>query len=127
MASHVRPGRPTSSRRAGDKPLVGMPGVPASAQVVFDVFVRPLLPRLGGERDRDPWPARRRAALARAIPSVVGREDYLRVRLDGDRAVPVSGGSSTLATLLRADGLVVVPEEREGMGEGEEVEVLLYI
>src|SRR5262249_61675287 len=53
----VRPGRPTLLARLGGKPLLGMPGVPSSALVIFDVFVRPLLWRLGGETERDPWPA----------------------------------------------------------------------
>jgi molybdopterin molybdotransferase len=128
----VRPGKPTILARAGDKPILGMPGVPVSALVIFDVFVRPLLWRLGGERPREPWPARRRARMARRMPSAAGREDWIRVRLtdDGDaggpRAHPLLGGSAALSTVVRADGLVVIPAHAEGIAEGEEVEVLLY-
>ncbi len=123
----VRPGKPTILARAGDKPILGIPGVPVSAQVIFEVFVRPLLWRLGGELARDPWPARRQARLRRRAPSVAGREDYLRVRLDEEGwAHPVLGGSSALSTLVRADGLVVIPAESEGVAEGDTVEVLLY-
>jgi molybdopterin molybdotransferase len=123
---NVKPGRPTLLARLGDKPLLGMPGVPATAAIIFDAFVRPLLFRLGGEAARDPWPCRRRARLARPVPSVKGREDYIRVRLDERRAhaEPLAGGGA-LATLMRADGLLLIPADSEGVGEGAEVEIFL--
>lgn len=126
----VRPGKPTILARHGKKPIVGMPGVPVSALVIFDVFVAPMLRRLGGEVAPETWPCRRPAFLSRKMPSVPGREDYLRVRVfvkDGVTwAEPLLGGSAALATVLRADGLVVVPPESEGIGEGEAVDVWLY-
>jgi molybdopterin molybdotransferase len=126
----VRPGKPTILARQGRKPILGMPGVPVSALVIFDVFVAPLLRRLAGEVVSDPWPLRRQARMSRKIPSIPGREDYVRVRLcDKDGATwaePLLGGSAALATVLRADGLVVVPPESEGIDEGASVEVWLY-
>ena len=126
----VRPGKPTILARAGAKPLLGMPGVPVSALVIFEVFVRPMLLALGGEREREAWPARRRARLSRRVPSLAGREDYVRVRLvtTGEVALaePLLGGSSAMSTLARADGLVIVPAGVEGIAEGDEVEVLLH-
>jgi molybdopterin biosynthesis enzyme len=94
--------------------------------VIFDVFLRPLLWSIGGENQRDPWPARRRARMARRVPSVAGREDYVRVTLAGERAEPLLGGSAAVSTMTRADGIVIVPAHVEGLGEDEEVEVLLY-
>jgi len=128
----VRPGKPTILARAGGRPILGMPGVPVSALIIFEVFVRPLIRRLGGERLEvaAEWPARRRARLARRMASIAGREDYLRVRLverDGATwAEPLLGGSASLATVVRADGLVVVPANVEGIAEGDEVEVRVY-
>lgn len=135
----VRPGKPTIYARRGDKPIFGMPGVPVSAMVIFDVFVRSVVWQLGGESGREPWPVRRRALLTRRLPSIAGREDYVRVRLvppggPGGRvaagelpgAEPLLGGSASLSTLVKADGLVVVPSHSEGIAEGEEVEVLLF-
>jgi molybdopterin molybdotransferase len=129
----IRPGKPTLFARAGRKPVLGMPGFPTSSLVVFDAFVRPLLWRLGGEADRDPWPAQRRARLAEAYESVLGREDYVRVRLvarDGDPsdlwAEPLRGGSSALSNVVRADGLVRVEASRAAVGAGDLVEVLAY-
>jgi len=126
----IRPGKPTLFARAGGKPVIGMPGFPTSSLIVFDAFIRPMLWRLGGERSRDPWPARRPARISREHRSVVGREDYLRVRLverDGGLwADPLPGGSATLSNVVFADGLVRVDTATPGLAAGDAVEVLLY-
>ena len=126
----IRPGKPTLFARAGAKPVIGMPGFPTSSLIVFDAFVRPMLWRLGGETERDPWPARRPARLGAAHRSVVGREDYLRVALEEREgalwADPLRGGSATLSNVVRADGLVCVPAAVDHLDAGAPVEVLLY-
>jgi len=123
----IRPGKPTIFARVGAKPVVGMPGFPTSSMVVFDAFVRPLLWRLGGEVGRDPWPTQRRARLTRTVPSPVGREDYVRVRLytrDGELwADPLPGGSSAISNLVLADGLVRIEAARDRIAEGDPVDV----
>lgn len=126
----IRPGKPTLFARSGAKPVIGMPGFPTSSMIVFDGFIRPLLWRLGGETDRDPWPAHRLARLARPYVSVAGREDYLRVRLvsrDGDDwAEVLAGGSAAISNVLQADGLVRVEAACERLEAGARVGVLLY-
>ncbi|HXU07018.1 MAG TPA: gephyrin-like molybdotransferase Glp [Polyangia bacterium] len=126
----IRPGKPTLFARAGSKPVVGMPGFPTSSLIVFDAFIRPMLWRLGGEGARDPWPARRPARISREHRSVVGREDYLRVRVaerDGATwADPLPGGSATLSNVVFADGLVRVDAAVPGLAAGDPVDVLLY-
>jgi molybdopterin molybdotransferase len=126
----IRPGKPTLFARAGGKPVVGMPGFPTSSLVVFDAFIRPMLWRLAGAAAGDPWPARRAARISRDHKSVVGREDYLRVRLverDGGLwAEPLPGGSATLSNVVFADGLVRVDADRPGLTAGDPVDVLLY-
>jgi molybdopterin biosynthesis enzyme len=61
---------------------------------------------------------------------VVGREDYVRVRLaarEGELwAAPLAGGSATLSNVVLADGLVRVEPAAEGLAAGAGVEVLLY-
>jgi molybdopterin molybdotransferase len=126
----IRPGKPTLFARAGKKPVVGMPGFPTSSLVVFDAFIRPMLLRLGGEDVREIWPARRRARLAKAHASVVGREDYVRVRVverDGARwAEPLAGGSAALSNVVLADGLVRVEASLAGVEAGTLVDVFEY-
>jgi molybdopterin molybdotransferase len=120
----IRPGKPTIFARVGDKPVVGMPGFPTSSMVVFDAFVRPMLWRMGGETQRETWPAHRRARLARAVASVVGREDYVRVRLfarDGE-----TGGSSAISNLVYADGMVRIDAEIDRLADGAPVDVAMF-
>ena len=109
----IRPGKPTILAHAGGKPVVGMPGFPTSSMVVFEAFVRPMLARLGGETVVDAWPTTVRARLARAYSKPVGREDYLRVRLETREdyvwAHIVPGGSAAISNVLFADGLAKIP------------------
>jgi molybdopterin molybdotransferase len=68
-----------------------------------------------------------RRPLARKIVSAIGRVDYVRVAMEDGRVVPLAtSGASILSSTVRADGCVVVPRGREGMPEGETVEVRLY-
>jgi molybdopterin molybdotransferase len=126
----IRPGKPTLFARAGARPVVGMPGFPTSSLIVFDAFIRPMLWRMGGEQGRDTWARRRRARMAKAHASVVGREDYLRVRLverDGESwAEPLAGGSAAISNVVFADGLVRVDAARPGLAAGDAVEAFLY-
>jgi molybdopterin molybdotransferase len=126
----IRPGKPTIFARVGDKPVVGMPGFPTSSMVVFDAFVRPMLWRMGGETYRDAWPAYRRARLARAVASIVGREDYVRVRIfarDGETwAEPLPGGSSAISNLVYADGMFRIDAKIDRIPEGDPVDVAMF-
>ena len=126
----IRPGKPTLFALASAKPVLGMPGFPTSSMIVFDAFVRPMLWRLGGEIDRDPWPAHCQALLGRAYTSAVGREDYLRVRLateDGQRwAHVLGGGSAAISNVVMADGLVRVDADCRALARGDAVTIWLY-
>ena len=119
----LRPGRPTLLARLGDRPILGLPGVPASALIVFAALVAPFLRRLGGE----PAPAepRLRGRLAGALTSARGREDWLRVSLSpGGVVTPLTGGNMAVGTLVRADGLLCIPAGVESLAAGADVELL---
>lgn len=127
------PGKPTILARAAGRPVMGLPGHPVSALVTFRLFGGPLLRLLGGERPESAFAPERttRAWLTRNVPSEPGREDYVRVTLelsaDGRRlARPVPGKSGAVFSLVRADGMVRIPLEAEGLEEGDEVEVVLF-
>jgi molybdopterin molybdotransferase len=120
-----RPGKPTLLADCGGVPVIGLPGNPRSALVVFRLIGVPIVRLIGGctEPPREPSV---RARLARNLPSAAGRLDVVQVRLDGDRAEPLFGSSSLLSILTAADGYVVVPEPATGLAAGSEVEVMLY-
>ena len=124
-----RPGKPTIVALIEDKPAFGLPGNPVSAMIVFRLLVRPTLYALVGCTQM-PQPRTVRARLTRNIPSVAGREDHVQVRLshaDGElQAEPVFGKSNLIYTLIRADGVVVVPLDKGGLYAGEDVPVQIY-
>ncbi len=128
----VAPGKPTLLATAGGVPIVGLPGHPVSALVIFDLFGAPLLRILGGEPAENAFrPAHSgRATLAQNVASKPGREDYVRVRLerDGDRtwAKPMPGKSGAIFHLISADGLIRIPANSEGLDEGTEVDVIVF-
>jgi molybdopterin molybdotransferase len=103
-----------------------LPGNPVSCLCAYEFFAGPAIRALGG-RSRA-WPHRRvRLPLARKLSSQIGRVDYVRVAVEDGRVVPLAtAGASILSSTVRAAGCVIVARGREGMGEGEEVEVLLY-
>jgi putative molybdopterin biosynthesis protein len=126
----VRPGHPVVlGTVAGEvaTPILGAPGYPVSAALTFDIFAAPLLAALEGAapRERPSTTAR----LARKLVSAIGSDDWVRVRLGrvgGDVvATPLPRAAGALTSLVRADGLLVVPAGVEGHHAGEQVRVEL--
>jgi molybdopterin molybdotransferase len=122
----IKPGKPTLLAECGDGvPLIGLPGNPLSALVVFRLIGVPLLWRLVGCEDPPPEPSVR-ARLARDVASMAGRFDVVQVAVRDCLAEPLFGPSALLSILTRADGYLVVPEPATGLDAGSEVEVTLY-
>lgn len=123
----VRPGHPVVLGAVDGTPVVGVPGYPVSAALTFDIFAAPLLADLEGAAPRE-RPSTT-AHLARKLPSAIGMDDWVRVRLGRVRdrvvATPLPRGAGVLTSLVRADGLLVVPSGVEGHHAGEEVRVEL--
>ena len=120
----VMPGKPTILGRVGEKPVVGSPGYPVSAWVCFDRFVRPALELMQGAAPADRETVT--AIPARALPSRLGQEEFLRVHLGrvGDHVVatPLKRGAGTITSLTRADGIIRIPSSIGGLDEGQEVQ-----
>ncbi len=123
----VRPGHPVVLGAIDATPVIGAPGYPVSASLTFDIFAVPLLADLEGAV-ATPRP-QTRARLARKVVSVIGSDDWVRVRLGrvggGLVASPLPRGAGVLTSLVRADGLLVIPTEVEGHHAGEEVDISL--
>lgn len=121
----IKPGKPTLLADCGGVPLIGLPGNPLSALVVFGQVGIPLLWRLSGCETPPPAPSTR-ACLSRDLASAAGRRDVVQVRLRDGVAEPVFGSSALLSVLTRADGYLVVPEPATGLDAGAEIEIVLY-
>jgi len=123
----VRPGHPVVLGAIDSTAVLGAPGYPVSAALTFDIFAAPLLAELEGA------PAPRRpvasARLARKLSSTIGMDDWVRVRLGRVRGSlvtsPLPRGAGVLTSLIRADGLLIVPSELEGHHASDQVEVAL--
>jgi molybdopterin molybdotransferase len=128
----VSPGKPTIFARACGKPIMGLPGYPVSALVIFDLFAAPLIRKIGGEAAAhiNQFARTQRATLKTNIASQVGREDYVRVTLEqnsqGLWATPLPSKSGAIFTLVKADGMVRIDLNQDGLEQGEEVEVILF-
>ena len=129
----VRPGHPVilgMIRRtsAGMVPIIGVPGYPVSAALTGEVFVEPLLALWRGCRADEPVEIE--AILARKVTSPPGDDDYLRVVAGkvGDRllAAPLPRGAGVITSLVRADGITIIPRGVQGLEAGEKVKVRLY-
>jgi molybdenum cofactor synthesis domain-containing protein len=123
----IMPGKPTLVADVGGRPVIGIPGYPVSAAVAFRELVRPLLFAMAGASE--PRPPHATAAAARKIPSRLGLEEHVRVILGrvGGRivATPLPGGAGALTSLVRADGILRIPQESSGLAEGESAEAEL--
>ncbi|HMK44376.1 MAG TPA: gephyrin-like molybdotransferase Glp [Dissulfurispiraceae bacterium] len=126
----VKPGKPLIGGIIGSRPILGLPGHPAAAAICFANFIRPALDMLSGEHEKRTFPRTVPARMAKAVASVAGREDHIRVRLDegqsGLIAVPVLGKSGLITTLVRAHGTVAIAGPKLGLDAGEQVDVRLF-
>jgi molybdopterin molybdotransferase len=124
----VRPGRPNSAAVVGGKPVVMLSGFPVAAVVGFEVFAKPAVLKMVGAKP-EPTP-KIRGRLTRRITTPINVRTYARVRVySKGGAIYVEPlavtGSGILSTLVRGNGVLIVPENREGFDEGDEVEVEL--
>jgi molybdopterin molybdotransferase len=126
----MRPAMPTALAILEGKPVMVLSGNPVAAITGFEVFARPLICKLLGMK-KEEQRATVKTVMTRKIATALGRKNFVRVRViqknDILQAEPVSAkGSGNLSTMTRANGYVIVAENREGLAEGESVVVHLF-
>jgi molybdenum cofactor synthesis domain-containing protein len=124
----IRPGKPIVFAKLGSTFYFGLPGNPVSTSVTFNVFVRPAIRQMLG--DRHPSLPTVQAAAGRIIQDSSDRRSYLPGRLSIEKGVALVtplkwGGSSDLVAFMNANALIVVPEETHEIGQGESVDTML--
>ena len=120
----VKPGKPTILGKAGNKPLIGLPGHPVAALFAARLFVLPLLDRLSGcEQQRLPVPAK----LSESVSATHGRAQVGACRLECRAgilpAVPVRSTSGLITLLAGSDGYFIIDRDCEGLPKGADVQV----
>ena len=123
----LKPGKPTILARAEGKPVIGVPGYPVSAYLVFELFVRPVILRMLGQSDDDRRTVK--ARLTRNVVSSLKNSEYVRMALGnvGGTLVttPLERGAAQIMSLVKADGLLYIDRYSEGYEGGAEVEIEL--
>jgi molybdopterin molybdotransferase len=128
----IRPGKPTLLAGCKGKAILGLPGHPVSALTIAQIFLAPFLQYLqGGRLEKGPRGHCVQATLAASVHSTIGLEEYIRVRLDEKTAGlpvahPVYGKSGMLSTMVKADGILLIPMNTEGFSKEEPVQVIQY-
>jgi len=126
----LRPAMPTALAVLDEKPVLILSGNPVAAIIGFEVFGRPLICRMLGMAQEEPRPIVS-AKLSRKVASALGRKTYVRVRVTSKNeeltAEPVSAkGSGSISTMTKSNGYLIVPENREGVSEGERVLIRMF-
>ena len=123
----IKPGKPTILGMIGNKPVIGVPGYPGSAFLVFEEIVTPVIKAL--QRKKTERPPQAKAIVSRRIVSTLKYREYIRVKLGkvGDKliATPLNRGAGVTMALVKADGIMVIPKNSEGYEAGEEAPVEL--
>ena len=132
----VRPGHPVIlgmiDLHRGDTPrripIIGVPGYPVSAALTGELFVEPLITKWLGKTQSEPGHIT--ATLTRKVTSPPGDDDYMRVVVGrvGEKilAAPLSRGAGVITSLVRADGIAVLPRGSQGLPAGEKIKVNLF-
>lgn len=124
----IKPGKPTILSMANGKPIIGLPGHPASAMIIFHLFGSAVVNMLQGlELNTKKLSF---AKVTKNIPSAPGRTDYIRVRLFEENnewyAEPILGKSGLISTLVKSEGMIEIASQSEGVHKGDKVPVTLF-
>ncbi len=124
----MKPGKPFAFGNIGNKPFFGLPGNPVSSMISFEQFVRPALLKMMGHRKL--YRLMVRAKAAEIITKKRGVKHFIRAHVtlvDGVYTAKTTGdqGSGILKSMVKANGLIILPENATRVEKGDEVTVQL--
>ncbi|WP_010233625.1 molybdopterin biosynthesis protein [Clostridium arbusti] len=123
----IKPGKPVIMGKIDSKPVLGIPGYPVSAYFVMDKVLRRIIE---GYQGMNPEKTQKvEAILSRRVMSSLKYLEFIRMKLGyvGDKliATPLSRGAGSTMSLVRADGILEVPQNVEGIEAGTRVQISL--
>jgi molybdopterin molybdotransferase len=124
----MKPGKPLAFGNIKGIPHLGLPGNPVSVMITFELFARPAILKMMGKKNLSKPSIE--ATLEGSVKNTDGRRIFARaaVRREGERYLArITGpqGSGILTSMSQANGLVIVPEDAEGVNDGDTVKVLM--
>ncbi len=123
----IKPGKPAILGKVNNKPVVGIPGYPVSAYIVFEAFVKPIIYKY--QKYKDARKQSVEAVLSKRIMSSLKHLEFVRMKLGKVNgrliATPLNRGAGVTMSLVKADGITKIPKNLEGIEAGQSVEVEL--
>ena len=123
----IKPGKPTILGVIKGKPVIGVPGYPGSAFLVFEEVVGPIIKLLQKQEIKDRETIK--AILSKRVVSSLKNKEYVRVKLGRVNgamvATPLNKGAGVTMAIVKADGIFIVPKNSEGFEAGEQVDIVL--
>lgn len=117
----IKPGKPTILGKVNQKMVLGLPGHPVSALIVFDQLMRMYLNQIG---DFNPIIVKKK--LSRNLHAAAGKTTFVMAKIEGDLVTPILGKSSMITSMSLADGYLKIDADTEGYNEGEILSVYLW-
>lgn len=123
----IKPGKPTIIGEMNNTPIIGIPGYPVSTYISFDLIVKPIIRKF--LKLENPKKEVVKAKLTKKIYSSLKNEEFIRVKLgiinNEYIASPLDRGAGVTMSLVKADGIMVVPKNSEGFESGSIVDISL--
>jgi molybdopterin molybdotransferase len=126
----IRPGRPVALGKIVGKPIILLPGFPVAAMVNFYLFAQKAICKMLGVSYSPFGGWKITAKIGRRVASEAGIRDFVRVHVkhskEGYIAEPIRvRGSGVISSMVKANGILIIPEGKEGFEEGEHAEVII--
>lgn len=123
----IKPGKPVILGKIDGKPVIGIPGFPVSAYIIMEKIVKQLVLSLQGVIHKQNIVVD--SVLSRRVMSSLKYLEFVRVKLGlvGDKliATPLTRGAGATMSLVKADGILEIPQSVEGIEGGSIVKVEL--
>lgn len=123
----MKPGKPVILAIVNNKPVIGLPGYPLSAYLAYNNFIKPIINKM--QKINVIEPEKIDAIVSKRIVSSLKHREYVRVKVgrveDKYIASPLDRGASSQMSMVRADGLLVIQQNSEGVEAGDKVNIEL--
>ncbi len=123
----IKPGKPAIIGLINDKPIIGVPGYPVSAYIVFKQIVEPIISEYLRAKEQKIEVVE--AILSRRLVSSLKHLEFVRMKLGNVSgkliATPLSRGAGVTMSLVKTDGVAIIDKEIEGIEAGETIKIEL--
>lgn len=123
----IKPGKPAILGYSGSVPILGIPGYPVSGIIVVQELLKPIINYIMCKRPE--CEVNQSAILSKTVVSSLKYQEFIRVKLGivEERLIasPLNRGAGVVSSFIKADGLLIVPQNQEGYSAGDKVEVRL--